>query len=229
MRTFFLFYIINSFVRSPLLAVAIVIAIFYLGEARYTGRYFNPANFMKRRSAIGELRQAIADNDHDVASHNDLGRLLADAGKFDEAAVHMRKAITRMEESPETNFYHGLCLLRTGSPEEGRRFIQQSLTLNPRYDYGTPQIALAREAYERGDHHVALDWAQRAVKLNTSSVEGWVVAGEAQLANGNTAAASDAFARAQSAYNDLPHYLKLAAKKWLKEAKRAAKLIPSGT
>lgn len=225
MRTFFLFYIVNFFLRNPLLAIVVVVAIVYMSEARYSGRYFNPTFFVKRRGAIAELEQAVADNDHDVASHNDLGRLLADAGKFDEAAGHMRKAIERMEESAETNFYHGLCLLKTGSPDEGRRFMKQALEINPRYGYAAPQVALARTALESGDHADALNWARDAVKLNTSSVEGWVLVGEAELAGGDAAAAAESFKQAQSAYNDLPHYLKLGEKRWLKEAKRARRNV----
>jgi tetratricopeptide (TPR) repeat protein len=223
MRTFFLFYIVNFFLRNPFLAIIVVLAIVYLSEARYSGRYFNPAFFAKRRSAVQELKQAVADNDHDVASHNDLGRLLADAGGFTEAAEHMSKAIVRMEESPETNFYYGLCLLRTGNATDGRRFIEQALEINPRYSYGKPQLVLAREAFERGDNAAALDWAERAVKLNTSSVEGWVLVGEAQLATGDAQGAAQAFKRAKSAFTDLPHYLKLGEKKWLREAKRATR------
>lgn len=225
MRTFFLFYIVNFFLRNPILAIIVVLAIVYMSEARYSGRYFNPAFFARRRSAVQELEQAVADNDHDVASHNDLGRLLADAGRFTEATGHMSKAIVRMEESPETNFYYGLCLLRTGSATDGRRFIEQALEINPRYSYGKPQVVLAREALERGDSAAALDWAERAVKLNTSSVEGWVLVGEAQLAAGDAQGAAQAFDRAKSAFADLPHYLKLAEKKWLKEAKRATRTV----
>lgn len=225
MRTFFLFYLVNIFLRNPLLAIIVVTAIVYMSEARYSGRYFNPALFAQRRSALKELEQAVADNDHDVASHNDLGRLLADSGKFTEAAEHLSKAIVRMEESPETNFYHGLCLLRTGNADEGRRFIEKALEINPRYSYGKPQVLLAREALERGDHAAALEWAKRAVKLNTSSVEGWVVTGEALLETDDSHAAAKAFERAKSAFADLPHYLKLGEKKWLKEAKRAARAV----
>jgi tetratricopeptide (TPR) repeat protein len=224
-RTFFLFYIVNFFLRSPLLALAVVLLIVYMTEARYSGRYFNPAFFARRRGAIQELQQAVSENDHNVAAHNDLGRLLADAGKFDEAAGHMRKAIVRMEESAETNFYHGLCLLKSGQAEEGRRFVEQSLEVNPRYNYGKPQVVLAREALERNDTPAALEWSTRAVKLNTSSVEGWVLRGEAELASGDRQAAAQAFESANQAYSDLPHYLKLREKKWLKEAKKAAKSI----
>lgn len=223
MRTFFLFYIVNYFLRSPLLALAVVLAIVYLTEARYSGRYFNPLSFARRRSAVRELEQAIADNDHDLASHNDLGRLLADAGKFDQAAPHLSKAIARMGESPETNFYHGLCLLRTGSADAARPFLERSLEINPRYGFGKPQLVLAREALERTDHERARDWAEHAVKLNTSSVEGWVLLGEARLGAGDSSGAVEAFERAKVAYSDLPHYMKLGEKKWLKEAKRAAR------
>ena len=45
MRTFFLFYLFSYLLRNPLLALIIVGAIIYFSEARYSGRYFNPASY----------------------------------------------------------------------------------------------------------------------------------------------------------------------------------------
>lgn len=221
MRTFFLFYLLSSLFHSPLLALLVVGAVIYFSEARYRGRYFNPGSFMNQRNTLRELARSLEINDHDVAAHNDLGRLLADQGKYQEAAEHMAKAIRRMDESPETNYYHGLCLLKTGHAQEGREFIRAALKINPRFLYGTPQVVLARDLLEHGDYDEAVTWAEAAVKLNTSSVEGFVVLGDARARVGDQAGAIEAYKGAIEAYRHLPHYLRLANRRWVKQAKKA--------
>jgi len=221
LRTFFLFYLLSSLLRSPLLALLIVGAVVYLSEARYRGRYFNPGSFMRQRNTLRELSRSLEINDHDVAAHNDLGRLLADQGKYEEAAEHMAKAIRRMEESPETNYYHGLCLLKTGHEEEGREFIRTALKINPRFLYGVPQTVLARDFLEHGDNEKAVEWAEAAVKLNTSNVEGFTILGQARDNLGDKQGAIEAYKGALEAYRHLPHYLRLANRGWAKQAKKS--------
>jgi tetratricopeptide (TPR) repeat protein len=220
LRTFFLFYLLSYLLRNPLLALIIVAVVFYLAESRYSGRYFNPASFFDRQSTIRELRRTVDANDHNVAAHNDLGRLLADAGEFEEGLEHMEKAIARMEESPETNFYYGLCLLRTGRHDEGIARIRKALEINPRFGYGHPQLVIAERALESGDLDDALRWAREGVTLNTSSVQGWVVVGKIERRLGNREAAREAFQSAKLAFADLPHYLRLANRKWYAQAKK---------
>ena len=222
MRTFFLFYVLSYLLRNPLLALVIVGVIFYLGEARYRGRWFDPSRLLKRRQAISSLRSTLAVNEHDVGAHSDLGRMLVQEGKLDDALPHLERAIARMEESPETNYYLGLCQLGTGSKKEGQHHIERALEINPRFLYGEPQVVLARHNLAEGRAEESCRWAREAVKLNTSSVEGWVVRGEAEQACGRAAEATAAYQSARDAYRHLPGYLKLPNRKWLAEAKRAA-------
>jgi hypothetical protein len=58
------------------------------------------------------------------------------------------------------------------------------------------------------------------VQLNTSSVEGWVLYGRAELDAGNSEAAREAFLKAREAFEGLPHYMKIGQRRWLKQAKR---------
>ena len=69
----------------------------------------------------------------------------------------------------------------------------------------------------------AAEWARKAVKLNTSSVEGWLTLARAEKKSGNAGEAAAAYASATNAYGHLPHYLKLASRSFAREAKREAK------
>ena len=225
MRTFFLFYLLSWLLGNPLLALILVAALFYFGEARLSGRYFNPAKFVTKRQTIADLKRRLSINDHDVASHNDLGRLLADDGRFDQALPHLHRAVSRMEESAETNYYLGLAMMETGDSQAGIEHIEKALSINPRFLYGEPYLALARHHSVQGRHREALEEAMDAVSLNTSSIEGWVLVGKANSELGEQSAAADAFAEAKKAFAHLPRYLKLPNRRWLREAKREARKV----
>ena len=227
MRSFFLFYLLAWLFRNPLLALVVVGLLFYLGEARYRGRYFNPARMLGKRQTIAQLRRLLEVNPNDVAAHNDLGRLLADAGGFVEALPHMTKAIARMQESAETNYYYGLCLLRTGRAEEGEVAVAQALSLNPRFLYGEPRLALARSQLERGNAARALEEATSAVGLNTSSVEGWVLKARAGAMLERSGEARSDYEEAKHAFAHLPRHLRLPNRRWLREAKRGLRSVPA--
>src|SRR6185503_1071624 len=155
-----------------------------------------------------DLQRTIERNEHDVGAHSDLGRILVQQGHYERALPHLERAIRRMEESPETNYYYGISLARSGRADEGERRIRRALEINARFLYGEPQVALARMHLER-DPAEAQRWAEQAVKLNTSSVEGWVVLAEAEQRRGDKRAAHAAFEQAKSAYKQLPTYLHL--------------------
>ncbi len=223
MRTFFLFVLLNYILRNPLLALLIVGVIFYFVEARRSGRYFNPGKFLSKKSTIHELRKRTDVNPHDVDAHNDLGRLLLEEGRSDEAIAHLRTAIERMDESPETNYYLGLALLNGKDPEEGVGYVKRSIELNPRFLYGEPHVALSRHFLATECPDLAVETAKAAVDLNTSSVEGWYLLGNAYAQTGEQEDAARSYAQAQEAFTHLPKYLRLPNRKWRKLAKKASK------
>ncbi|MFQ5479220.1 MAG: tetratricopeptide repeat protein [Candidatus Binatia bacterium] len=225
MRTFFLFYLLSSLLHNPLLALLLVAVVAYFLNARLSGRYFNPARIYNRYSAVQELRRTLRLNDNDVGAHNDLGRILADQGKYEDALPHMVKAIERMGESAETNYYLGLCRLMTGDCERGISDIRRSLEINPGFLYGQPFVTLARHYRANDINDEALEAASQAVKINTSSVEGWLIAGEAHEASGDTAAARESYRAAGEAYEHLPRYLRLANRGFARQARRALRRL----
>ncbi len=220
MRTFFLFYLLSVLLRNPLLALVLVGLFVYFGEARARGRYFNPARLFERRNAIAELKRTLALNDHDVSAHNDLGRLLVEGAKPAEALPHLEKAIRRMEESAETNFYYGLCLLQSGAEEKGLEHIGKALEISRHFRYGAAQLEVARHFAGAERWAETRRWAKQAVEINTSSVEGWTLLGDAALETGDSQAARDAYRSAREAFSALPSYLRLPARRWLVRAKR---------
>ena len=225
MRTFFLFYLLASILRSPLLAILVLIVIGYLADARWEGRWFDPRQLFSRRHAIADLRRTVANNEHDVAAHNDLGRLLVQQRNYAAALPHLDRAMRRMSESAETNYIYGTCLLGLGRAEEGVRHICRALEIHPRHAYGEPQLVLARHFLATGAIEDARRWTREAVKLNTSSIEGWVLLGRTEQRLGNSQAAREAFTSARDGYRQLPAYLRLPNRRWLIAAKQGLRSV----
>jgi tetratricopeptide (TPR) repeat protein len=224
-RTFFLFWILSSLLHSPLLALLVMGLFFYLGEAQWQGRYFNPARFFNRQSAISSLRRTLTVNPHDVSARNDLGRLLAEKGRFAEAREQLEAAIERMDDSAETQYWLGVALAGCGESEQAIEHLRRAVELEPRHGYGEARVTLAEALLESGDAAGATEQAAEAVRINTSSVKGWTILALAELARGNRQAAREACTRAEEAFADLPHYLRLANRPWRRQARRSARSI----
>ena len=225
MRSFLLFYLLASLFHSPLLALLVVIAVAYLADARWQGRWFDPRQLFSRQRAISDLRRTVAFNEHDAAAHNDLGRLLLEQGNHRAALPHLERAIQRMSDSAETNYTYGVCLLRMGRDEAGEHHIRRALEIHSRHLYGEPQVVLARHFLQRDNLAEARRWAEQAVKLNTSSIEGWVLLGRAARELGDKDAARKAFTSARDGYRQLPGYLRLPNRRWYVEAKRGLRSV----
>jgi hypothetical protein len=169
---------------------------------------------------MADLRRTIERNEHDVGAHSDLGRLLVQQGRYEQALP------TSSAQSPDGRVSRNELLLRSlpaahGPPRRGRARVAAPWRSIRDFLYGEPQVLLARTHLER-DAEEARRWAEQAVKLNTSSVEGWVVLAEAEQRRGDEAApiARSSRARTPTGSCRLPTP---ANRKWLVAAKRGAR------
>jgi tetratricopeptide (TPR) repeat protein len=223
MRTFFLFYLLNALLGNPFVALLVLGLGFWMVEAQWSGRYFNPTSWLQRRTEMQGLADRVKNNPHDVSAHNDLGRLLFLRGKTRAALEHLRKAVVRMDDSAETQFWLGRALLAEGSNTDAQTHLRQALELEPRHNYGQPWVVLARALFEAGAHEEAAKAAASAVAINTSSVEGWLLQGLARKQAGEHEEAKRCLEAARTSFDGLPRYLRPQARTFMRQARKAAR------
>jgi len=69
----------------------------------------------------------------DAGVHNNLGTLLAEQGRLEEAAAQYVEVIRLVPNNPETHYNLASVLLRTGRRQEALAHLTQALQLKPDY------------------------------------------------------------------------------------------------
>lgn len=142
MSKFFLFYILFYLTGNPLLALLILLAAVYLID-RNTMRVL--PDWSGRLSTWGRIRglkRTVSLNPEHAGALTDLGSLLVRRGDYTQAVPFLERALPKMADSDEANFYLGFAYLRTGQREKARERLEKVLGLNPRFGYGEPHLRL---------------------------------------------------------------------------------------
>ena len=108
------------------------------------------------------LRKALEVNPFHAKSHNNLGSLLAQQGKSEEAGKHFLLAIEYEPNYPLPHFNLGLLLMAQGKHKEAIQHLQKTLTTEHE---NTPPVhiyTLAVVYARQGDFEKARDYALRA-------------------------------------------------------------------
>jgi Flp pilus assembly protein TadD len=78
-----------------------------------------------------ELQEALRLNPSDASTHCDLGNLLVERGKLDEAAAEYRAALLFKPSSPEIHCNLGAILALAGQRQQAMDEFNEALRLNP--------------------------------------------------------------------------------------------------
>lgn len=214
MSGWLLWLITSVIVGNPILALVIVLAVFYLGGVQFTGRAWNPLAPLRARREIERLRSDLEANPENAAAHNDLGRLLALRGKFGQALPHLEKARARSPDSAETGFFLGYTLLATGKETEGRPLIEEALAAKPRMRYGEPYRLIGDVYLRAGRFAEALPWYETFTRLSTDSVEGFYKLGRCHAGTGREDDGRRAMRDALAAYRQAPRFIRRSQRLW---------------
>lgn len=213
MSKFLLFGLLTWLFGSPIIAIIVLLLVYYFLDRRYIGLLPNLSAPLKRNRRLRELRRHLATHLHDTSSKLEAARLLVQRGKYGEAERYLREIQPIMVESADVLYLLGICRLESGDLAEGERLMLQSLELNPRVAYGEPYLRLG-EALGRTDAVKAIEYLNAFRSLNTSSCEAYYRLGQIYTRLGREQEARQAYRETQEVYRLLPKYKRKTERKW---------------
>jgi protein O-mannosyl-transferase len=109
-------------------------------------------------------RTTISRNGHSWMAHNNLGLLLANAGRTDEAIAHYRKALELNQNYAESHNNLGLLLSNMGRTDEAMIHFLKALEINPAYGGANFNIGLLLAKLGHPDE--AMAYYRKALECN---------------------------------------------------------------
>lgn len=219
MRTLFLFALITFLTGSPLIALLVIVAIYFFIDYQYVGFSRRLFGRLRRGASIRGLARDVEVNPHDAAARSDLGRLLVDGRRYAAAVPHLERAIERLADSEETVCYLGLAYLGVGRTKEGEELLRRALAKNPRFRYGEPYLHWGRLLLEQDRVQDAIATLERFREIHTSGVEGHYLLGLAYQRAGDAPRAAEMFRGALDLFRRSPAYKRRLERLWALRAR----------
>src|SRR6266496_1219234 len=102
-------------------------------------------------------------------AHNNLGVVISQKGKIDEAIVHYRTALQMQPDYSDADYNLGNALLQKGEIDGAISYFQEAMKLEPSY---MAQEGLGTALVRRGEVHEAIFQFQAALKLRPNDPDG---------------------------------------------------------
>jgi len=115
------------------------------------------------------FRRAIALNNNDSASKNNLGSFLCQNGRFKEAEdIFLSAAANPLYETPEVAYTNaGTCAIMNNERDLGEKYFRQALSINP--VIATALLQMAMLSYDQKNYLSARGYLQRYQSVNRNT------------------------------------------------------------
>ena len=114
-------------------------------------------------------RTTLARNPACWMAHNNLGVVISQKGKIDEAIVHYRTALQMQPDYSDADYNLGNALLQKGEIDGAISYFQEAMKLEPSY---MAHEGLGAALVRRGEVHEAIFQFQAALKLRPNDPDG---------------------------------------------------------
>lgn len=213
MSKFFLFALLVYITGNPFLAFIVLLVILYFLDRRFIGLSPSLTRPLRLTRKMSRLQQDIKLSPHDTSAKLELARVYIEKKRYADAAELLESIASIMDQSADVHFELGLCRLKQGQLEEGRRLMEKALELNPRVRYGEPYLRLA-EALAASDPAEAVRCIERFREVQSSSCEAYYRLGQLYEAMGRRADAKAAYRDVRDVYRLLPAYSRRQQRRW---------------
>jgi predicted Zn-dependent protease len=206
MSSWMLWILLSWILGNPLLAAAILLALWWLGD-RATFRVLpDPLRTLGRRGRSAALRRTLAANPHDRRARLELANLLLDARRPGKAAEVLAPNVEAGDDDVHTSFAMGTALARTGAYDRAERFLAAARAREPSFRMGEIDLELGRLRLRGGDAAGAVEPLRRVVAERPGTVEGRYLLARALAAIGDPGGAARARDEAWREYVALPRF-----------------------
>jgi tetratricopeptide (TPR) repeat protein len=201
-----LYYALFFVVGSGLIYAHPWVAGFAIFIFLFRNRLPDPLVFFRTRGRIRSLQIQINQNAENVTARRDLALVWLERKRPRRALTLLEEALRREHESAEIEYLYGLALSRTGRDEEALPHFVAAQALEPKLRYGDIYLAAAVALLQLGRGAEAEDSLLRFLKINASSVEGWVRLAKLRRKQGDKDGARDALSAAAEAFDQSPRF-----------------------
>lgn len=122
-----------------------------------------------------------------ASAYNEIGRVLSEEGRFDEAIPRIMRALELKPHFAEAHYNYGLALEKKGRWQDSIEHFEEALQYRP--SYATSHINLGLALAETGRIDEAIEHYQEAIRLKPDSQEAYNDLGLARMRKGQTDAA----------------------------------------
>jgi tetratricopeptide (TPR) repeat protein len=210
---FMLFYLLWRITGSPILAILVLLVIFYFVERRYIGLLPSVTKPIKRRMQVAELQKQLQVNPHDMPARLELAQIKMEGKQYQQALHLLGEISASMQAEAEVECDKGICYLALGRLEEGEELTRASLAKNESIRYGEPWLRLAT-AFISANPTKALAYLEEFQRRNFSSCESWYQMAILQTHFGDKGASRKALAECLRTYRSLPRFRKRKERRW---------------
>lgn len=218
--SYYLFYLLAPTVAAavshhPSFLAVIVVAL----VAR--NRLPDPYLFFRHLARVQRLTSEVALNPGNAAAHRELAMIHMAKRRPARARPHIEAALQR-NDSAELYYLRGLAALGERRWKDARDAFEAAADRDAKFGYGDPYLR-AGDAYSAEGHlDDAQDAYERAIEINSSSVEGRYKLAELQRRMGDREGAHRLLDDALTTYRHLPAFLRRQHLGWYARARLRA-------
>ena len=213
MSKFLLFYLVLMLTGNPILAILLLVVIFYALDRRYVGLFPSVTKPFRRWMRISHLQKQLSINPHDSPAKYDLAQALIQIRKFQSALNLLQDLPSAMRETADVEYDTGLCQLSLGKVKDGEVLILHALSMDARLRYGEPYLKLATALAPTAPEQ-ALQLLKEFQTHNLSSCESYYRMAMLYRSFGNPADAREAWQQCLQTYRVLPKFRKRVERRW---------------
>jgi tetratricopeptide (TPR) repeat protein len=204
-RSYYLFWLAVPAVLAAVSAHPSILLVFVV--ALLARRWLpDPYLFLKHANRVNALKNELHLNPANAHVQVQLAEIWLAKRRPRRAIPLLEHALERDPESAELRYLLGLAQLRAGLAEAAIGPLTEAVTREPKLRYGHAWLALADALFAVGRMQDAIDAYQRALKINTSSLETYAKLARALEKKPDLDAAARVRLEALDTYRVLPRY-----------------------